>query len=64
MKDIKTLFVPVWSTGIKPYTTGLFDGPFEMAKQSLISKSLIEFPLPGWEGIKGRGYVNLVERNE
>jgi hypothetical protein len=33
MKDLKTPFVSVLSTGIKPYTTGLFDGPLEIAKQ-------------------------------
>jgi hypothetical protein len=33
MKDTKTLFVPVWSTGIKPCTTGLFIGLFMMPKK-------------------------------
>ena len=29
MKDLKAPFISVLSTGIKPYTPGLFDGPFE-----------------------------------
>jgi hypothetical protein len=33
MKDTENLFILVWSTGIKPCTTGLFIGLFMMAKQ-------------------------------